>query len=63
MKHKVKSTQVNICWMHFLFSQNGTKQGDALSPMLFNFRIDHQKDPRKSEGTGTARNTSAPCLC
>jgi hypothetical protein len=45
--------------------QNGLKQGDALSPLLFNFfyRICHQESPRKSSQFGTELNTSAIGLC
>jgi len=32
--------------------QNGVKQGDALLPLLFNFRICHQESPRKSGRIG-----------
>jgi hypothetical protein len=31
--------------------QNGLKQGDALSPLLFNFRICHYEGARKPGGT------------
>jgi hypothetical protein len=44
--------------------QNGLKQGDALSSLLFNFALEcHQEGPRKSGSTATEWNTSAPGLC
>jgi len=41
---------------------NGLKQGDASSPLLFNFVLTtfHQESPWKSGGTATEWNTSAP---
>jgi hypothetical protein len=40
MKHIVKSMQANICLLTFTI-QNGLKQGDALSPLLFNFALEY----------------------
>jgi hypothetical protein len=38
--------------------QNGLKQGNALSPLLFNFRICYQEVPRKLGRTGIEWGTS-----
>jgi hypothetical protein len=45
--------------------QNGLKQGDALSPLLFNFafRISHSEGPGKPGGTEIEWDTSASGLC
>jgi hypothetical protein len=40
MKHIVKSTYVHI-YLEFFSIQNGIKQGDALTPLLFNFTLEH----------------------
>jgi hypothetical protein len=40
MKHKLKAVYVNICQVSFPI-QNGLKQGDVLSPLLFNFALEY----------------------
>jgi hypothetical protein len=46
-------------------NQNGLKQGDTSSVLLFNFALKYalRKIPRKLGMTGTEWNTSAPGLC
>jgi hypothetical protein len=44
--------------------QNGLKQGDALSPFLFNFALNMSSEKsRKSSQFGTEWDTSAIGLC
>jgi hypothetical protein len=45
--------------------QNGLKQGDASSSLLFNFALEYaiRETEKKSGRTGTEWNTSAPGLC
>jgi hypothetical protein len=45
--------------------QNGLKQGDALSPLLFNFALllCHQESPRESSRVGIEGDTSDIGLC
>jgi hypothetical protein len=45
--------------------QNGLKQGDALSPLLFNFPLEYgiRKIQEKPGGTETEWDTSASGLC
>jgi hypothetical protein len=44
--------------------QNGLKQGDALSPLLFNFALEYAiRKVQKSGGTEIECNTSAFGLC
>jgi hypothetical protein len=44
--------------------QNGLEQGDALSPLLFNFALEYaiRKDPGKPGGTEIEWDTSASGL-
>jgi hypothetical protein len=46
-------------------THNGLKQGDALSPLLFQlcFRLCNKEGPRKSGRIVIELNTSAPGLC
>jgi hypothetical protein len=45
-------------------NQNVLKQGDALSPLLFNFALEcYQEGPRKPGGTEIKWDTSAAGLC
>jgi hypothetical protein len=45
--------------------QNGLKQGDALSPLLFNFALEYaiRKNPRKLNRFGIKWDISAINLC
>jgi hypothetical protein len=43
--------------------QNGQKQGDALAPLLFNFRICHWDGSGKPGGTEIKWDISAASLC
>jgi hypothetical protein len=43
--------------------QNGLKQGDALSQLLFNFGVCHQEGPREPGRTDVEWDTSAFGLC
>jgi hypothetical protein len=43
--------------------QNGLKQGDALSPLLFNFALEYAIGPRETGRNETEWDTSASGLC
>jgi hypothetical protein len=64
MKHKV---HIGKYFSDIFLIQNGLKQGDALSPMLFNFALEYAI--RKVGGTGkpggteTGWDISASGLC
>jgi hypothetical protein len=64
MKHIVKYVKLQLSDSFPI--QNGLKQGDALSPLLFNFalefRICHQEGAGRPGGAETEWNTSASGL-